>query len=179
MRKFILLSILIVVYTGASIYFFNAYVSPPKVQAYTVEVEKKLDSNSLIAKVRPELDPEIRAIIVKAMDKYTVLYNLDPALVAAIMARESEFSSTARSCKGAVGIMQIMPSAHPEKCKGLKPNELYYLDNNIRIGCQILTEYIKSSNSIKEALKKYSGQHPTYAGEVLVMYSEMTLGNRG
>ena len=175
MRKFTLLFILLVTWTFAAIYTWNVYVMPPKAVAYTVEVAAKVDSAALIERVRPELDPGIRAIIAAAVDKYTTLYSLDPALVAAIMLRESEFSSTARSDKGAVGVMQIMASAHPEKCKGLKRNELYYIDNNVRIGCQILAEYLKSSATVKEALRRYSGQHPTYSSEVLVQYGEMTI----
>ena len=44
------------------------------------------------------------------IDKYSTEYNVDRSLVKAVIFKESRFKDTAVSSKGAIGLMQLMPS---------------------------------------------------------------------
>lgn len=152
------------------------YCSNRKVEAYEVAVKEKIDARALIEKLKPELDPQIRDIIATSIDRYSEEYDLDPALVVSVIARESSFVQTATSTKDCRGLMQINPKAHPEKIEGLGPS-LYHVDNNIRVGCQILREYLDAAGNVQGALKKYvGGAHPTYVPDILAMYTELMVG---
>jgi len=47
---------------------------------------------------------------IDALESIAANYDLDPALVAAVVCAESRFAADARSPQGAVGLMQIMPT---------------------------------------------------------------------
>ncbi len=71
--------------------------------------------------------------------KYAEEYDMDPLLAAAIIKVESSFYSGAQSPKGAIGLMQIMPSTGKEIAAklNLRPftiSELYDPEVNIQIG---------------------------------------------
>lgn len=75
---------------------------------------------------------------------YSLEYELDPHLIAAIIFVESRFIPTARSFKGAMGLMQIMPEtgkwiAEQQGYTDFDINELYNPDINIRFGCWYLS----------------------------------------
>ena len=69
-------------------------------------------------------------------------YSLDPLLVVAIIKVESNFNPTARSKKGAVGFMQVMPQTAEwiAQQSGLKFNkeDLLKPEHNISYGCWYL-----------------------------------------
>lgn len=76
---------------------------------------------------------------------------LDPLLVASVIREESRFNPEARSPKGAVGLMQVMPetgrwAAGRMDLKGFKPDMLLDADFNLRIGCWYL-------NSLEEEFR--------------------------
>lgn len=71
--------------------------------------------------------------------EYAEKNDLDPHLVAAIMHTESKFVSTARSPKGAIGLMQMMPEtgqwvAGQLKISGFTESMLYEPEVNVRFG---------------------------------------------
>jgi soluble lytic murein transglycosylase-like protein len=63
-------------------------------------------------------------------------HNLDPRLLKAIIAAESEFETNARSPKGARGLMQMMPATAQEM--GLSKDDLYDPRANIKAGAAYL-----------------------------------------
>ena len=166
--------LLIVLAIGAGVGIWG-YTSlfPPKVYSYTVQVEKQVDIEKAIEKRNPEVDPQIRGIISESVKRYSEQYNLDPALVISVMAQESDFRYLSKSSKECVGLMQINPAVHKEKLKGMSEPEWYHIDKNIKIGCWILSDYIRSSRNIRQALLKYSGGLPGYDRNVLAIYGQI------
>ena len=73
--------------------------------------------------------------------------------------QESSFRPLAENKSGALGLMQIIPKYHQNKIDemGLKRNELFYIENNIKLGIRILKEYFDSKENIVDALQKYVG----------------------
>jgi len=70
-------------------------------------------------------------------------HNVDPYLVFAVMRAESRFETSARSAKGARGLMQIMPDtgrwiASQQGISDFDPDMLHDPETNIRFGCWYL-----------------------------------------
>ncbi|MDA8097325.1 MAG: lytic transglycosylase domain-containing protein [Clostridia bacterium] len=70
---------------------------------------------------------------------YSQVYRLDPYLLAAIIRTESNFKATARSPKGAMGLMQIMPNTGRWIAEQLgeddfEPDYLFDPEMNIEMG---------------------------------------------
>jgi soluble lytic murein transglycosylase-like protein len=82
--------------------------------------------------------------------KYSKLYKVDPHLIAAIMAKESEFNPNAVSKAKAKGLMQIHQPAYK-----LPDKVLFDPEQNIKIGIRILLMH-KNINP-KGFLKDYGG----------------------
>jgi soluble lytic murein transglycosylase len=83
--------------------------------------------------------------------KYAQKYDIDPLLAAAIIKVESSFYSAAQSPKGAIGLMQIMPSTGKEIASklNLRPftiSELYDPEVNIQIGLYYFVKLKKEFN---------------------------------
>ena len=83
---------------------------------------------------------------------------VDPLLILAIMAIESSFNPVAQSSMGAVGLMQVIPRFHPEKLED-HGGQQALLDPaiNIRVGTQVLHEYMRRYGNMQPALQKYAG----------------------
>ena len=94
----------------------------------------------VLALANPSLSPGEQLRIVEAIDRYSAHYALDPDLVMAIVLVESNARPWARSPKGAVGLMQVMP--HMMRPMGLAGN-LATVEANIEAGCFILANNIE------------------------------------
>ncbi len=74
--------------------------------------------------------------------KYSNEYSLDKELVASLINEESSFVSSAVSKKGAIGLMQILPSTGEYIASQLNENfyneKLFDPETNIRYGCYYL-----------------------------------------
>lgn len=82
-------------------------------------------------------------------------HKLDPALVHAVIAAESNYNPNARSNKGAVGLMQVMPDTG--RRYGVKEKELKLPEKNIRAGAQYLADLIEMfDGDLKLALAGYN-----------------------
>lgn len=83
---------------------------------------------------------------------------LDPLLILAVMAVESSFNPIAESDFGAKGLMQIVPRFHLDKLAA-HGGEDAVLDPriNIRVGAQILREYVRQAGGLEEGLQLYAG----------------------
>jgi len=88
---------------------------------------------------------------------------IDPNLVKAVINVESSWRPSARSSKGAIGLMQVH---HPTWGHLWTKEELLNPEMNIVAGTRILKDYIKQSRTLDEALHKYSGGASGYADKV-------------
>lgn len=73
------------------------------------------------------------------IEEYSQAYGVDPLLVASIIRVESKYNQRARSSKGAMGLMQLMPStaewvAPQAGIFNFEPSMLYDPRKNIKIG---------------------------------------------
>lgn len=107
--------------------------------------------------------------------------NLDPLLILSVIAIESRFNPIAESPVGAQGLMQVMSKVHRERFDdhgGVKAalNPVA----NIKVGSQILKEYVSRGGSVEAGLKSYVGaaMHRTdggYGAKVLSEYRRLKL----
>lgn len=87
--------------------------------------------------------------------------NLDPLLVAAVIRVESRFNPTARSHRGAVGLMQIMPSTGTwiAERMGREPPGIADLEDpavNVPLGTWYLADLLKEFGPLEIALAAYN-----------------------
>ena len=154
----------------------NNIITNPEV----VIEEKKEDTSTsfMISKLNPKLDKEVIIIITKSIEKYSKKYSLSIPLVVSLMYRESSFNVLSISKAKCIGLMQINPKAHPEKVKPYKNYELYHIDVNVGIGCQILKQYLDKKKTIKGALESYLGaNNKGYMMDVLSTCVELSIKN--
>ena len=91
--------------------------------------------------------------------------NLDPYLVAALMAQESTFVPDIKSHAGAYGLMQMMPPTARQYARKLKLRYSLRLlttpETNIRMGTMYLADKIRQFGSVHLALASYNaGETP-------------------
>jgi hypothetical protein len=104
---------------------------------------------------------------------------LDPLLILAVMAIESGLNPFAESPMGAQGLMQVMSKVHSDKFlevggakAALNPVA------NIRVGAQILKDYVTRTGSVEGGLKTYVGagafdDDSGYGNKVLAEYRRL------
>lgn len=83
---------------------------------------------------------------------------LDPHLVLAVMSIESRFDPKAKSARGAQGLMQVVTRVHARRFEPFGGIAAAFDPiANIRVGTQILKEYILNAGSAEAGLKGYVG----------------------
>ena len=114
------------------------------------------------------------------------LYPVPPALVKAVIRRESAFNPRARSRVGAIGLMQLMP--FNARKVGLRESELWDPERNILGGTRLLAALLRYYNGdMVAALAAYNakprnpfaplprnGETPEYVTMVLRYFDEYT-----
>jgi soluble lytic murein transglycosylase len=88
-------------------------------------------------------------------------YRLDPALLAAVIYQESKFKADARSDRGAIGLMQLLPDTAEgiaERTGGSKftTADLYDPEINVRYGSWYLRHLLDKYGSERLALAAYN-----------------------
>jgi len=126
------------------------------------------------------------AAIQAAVRDVADLYPVPPALVKAVIRRESAFNPRARSRVGAIGLMQLMP--FNARKVGLRESELWDPERNILGGTRLLAALLRYYNGdMVAALAAYNakprnpfaplpknGETPEYVTMVLRYYDEYT-----
>lgn len=129
-----------------------------------------------IREANPNLEPFIIEEYTNIIIKNSKKYNFDPLFVVSLIYRESSFNCLAESSAKCIGLMQVNPAAHQEKLdkRNLERHEVFYVEHNVDIGCEILREYFDAEGSIKGALKRYLGEHNNnYYMDILEMYANL------
>jgi soluble lytic murein transglycosylase len=89
-------------------------------------------------------------------------YDLEPALLAAVVYEESHFNAAAVSDAGAIGLMQL----HPQTAEGIalrtggnrfELSDLYDPEINVRYGAWYLRHLIDKYGDVETALAAYNG----------------------
>jgi soluble lytic murein transglycosylase len=88
-------------------------------------------------------------------------YDLDPALLAAVIYQESKFKADARSSSGAIGLMQLLPStaegiAVHTGGTAFRVDDLYDPEINIRYGAWYLHHLMQKYGDEEMALAAYN-----------------------
>ena len=129
-------------------------------------------------RVRLNLDRAEGLAVTAADDEINLAarqFNLDPALVRAVIHAESGFNARARSNKGAIGLMQLMPAT----ARLLGVADARAPSHNIRGGAQYLAGLLArfkndivlataAYNAGPEAVQKYAGVPPYAETQVYV-----------
>jgi soluble lytic murein transglycosylase len=88
-------------------------------------------------------------------------YDLDPALLAAVIYQESKFKANAHSSSGAIGLMQLLP----DTAKGIavhtggtafRVDDLYNPEINVRYGAWYLRHLLQKYRDERTALAAYN-----------------------
>jgi len=112
--------------------------------------------------------------IVEAAFSQAQAQRVSPTLILAVVAQESSFRATARSSYGAQGLMQVSARHLADKLKGLQSSALYRPETNIRVGTQVLAEYLEQHNGrLDQALKKYSGNASSYPRKIRAFWTRL------
>jgi hypothetical protein len=104
---------------------------------------------------------------------------LDPLLILAVMAIESGLNPFAESPMGAQGLMQVMSKVHSDKFEEVGGSKAALNPvANIRVGSQILKDYVTRTGSVEGGLKTYVGaaafvDDSGYGNKVLAEYRRL------
>jgi soluble lytic murein transglycosylase-like protein len=104
---------------------------------------------------------------------------LDPLLILAVMAIESGLNPFAESPVGAKGLMQVMAKVHHDKFEEVGGAQAALNPvANIRVGAQILKDYVTRAGSVEAGLKTYVGAGASdndsgYGSKVLAEYRRL------
>ncbi len=139
--------------------------SEPRVEPVSRDERARLEES--LVEVNPSLSRRDRARISAAVVRFSGQYGLEPELVTAVMLVESDARPWARSPKGALGLMQVMP--HMMRPMDLAGNAAT-IESNIEAGCNILSGNIRRLGIEKGISAYFWGSHIrglTYLEKVL------------
>jgi len=106
---------------------------------------------------------------------------IDPLLILAVMAIESGLNPFAESPMGAQGLMQVMSKVHRDKFEQMGGTQAALNPvANIRVGAQILKEYVSRGGSVEAGLKTYVGagafdSDAGYGSKVMAEYKRLKM----
>jgi hypothetical protein len=159
-------------------------VAPPQVAGVTV---KRDVFHEEIARINGSIRQDFFANAVPFGDlihEKAMKYDVDPALVAAVVETESRFRAKAHSQVGARGLMQLMPRTG----RWLGARNLYDPEQNVEAGAKYLnylqkrfdgnlTKAIAAYNGGEGNVKRYNGVPPfretrSYVSKVLSRYQQ-------
>jgi len=148
---------------------------------------------ALVQDHRRETSDAWRKRLADAVYREAVAADVDPLMVAAIVARESSFKSRAVSSAGAVGLMQLRPFVAREVARRMDiewrgRETLHHPELNIRLGVRYykdlvrrfdgdarkaLTAYNRGPTRVSAELRRGTYAHSRYADDVLALREQL------
>lgn len=118
-------------------------------------------AQALFAPLARQMGEAERGALARALVEASREHGLEPALVLAVIEVESRFDPFAVSHKGALGLMQILPSTGAPIARRLGipwrgPQTLFDPHANLRIGVAYLRELIDRYANVRAALAAYN-----------------------
>ncbi len=102
--------------------------------------------------------PEPLSVLVAEAYEIGERAKIDPTLILAIMAIESNFNPFAQSSVGAQGLMQVMTRVHTDKYQSFGGHFAAFDPvSNLRVGVKVLQECIARAGSVEGGLRYYVG----------------------
>lgn len=131
-----------------------------QLQEYIRHLEERLGILNEIQSHRPSLLHEEATVLARAVQEEAWRYDLDWRLLLAIIRVESGFDPRARSPRGAIGLMQVMPAAFQDVASELgwnapDPIDLEDLQVNVRVGTHYLFSLLRRFGDLEKAVRAY------------------------
>ncbi|GEM_PF-5641338 len=155
---------------------------------------------ALVGHYRRSADPAWRKELAHAVYEESLLAEVDPLFVAAVVAKESSFQSRVRSSAGAVGLMQLRPWVARDVAlrssavdwigdetlhspvENVRLGILYYKELSERFGGDpvvTLTAYNFGPTRVRGQLRSGTFRGSRYADEILELYDSLSTGRAG
>lgn len=116
-----------------------------------------IDNPEVYAKPLPDPVPAAQLDAEDHVDKTAKRYGLEPQIVKALIEEESGWCASAEGDNGqSIGLMQIQPRWHKERLTRLGITNLYDPEQNVTLGCDILSELLGKYGNYKDALSVYN-----------------------
>ena len=135
-----------------------------------------IDNPEVYTKDLPDPVPVAQLEINDHIDKLAKRYGLNPDVIKALIEEESGWLTSAEGDDGnSIGLMQIQERWHKERMKRLGVTDLYDPEQNITLGCDILSELVNKYGNYRDALSVYNSGN-IHDGR---QYAERILKNAG
>lgn len=116
-----------------------------------------IDNPEVYKKPLPDPVPVAQLEINSHVEKTAKRYGLDSKIIKALIEEESGWLASAEGDNGqSVGLMQIQEHWHKERMKRLGVTNLYDSEQNITVGCDILSELLNKYGNYRDALSAYN-----------------------
>lgn len=116
-----------------------------------------IDSPEVYTKPLPDPVPVAELEAEDHITKVAKQYGLDPSVVKALIEEESGWVASAEGDNGnSIGLMQIQERWHKERLTRLGITNLYDPEQNVTVGCDILSELLNKYGNYEDALSVYN-----------------------
>ena len=116
-----------------------------------------IDSPEVYTKSLPDPVPVAQLETNNHIDKIAKRYGLNPDIVKALIEEESGWVASAEGDNGnSIGLMQIQERWHKERITRLGITNLYDPEQNVTVGCDILSELLNKYGNYEDALSVYN-----------------------
>jgi soluble lytic murein transglycosylase-like protein len=146
----------------------------PVIPSIARDSRPEIDALATLVAKRYRISSEATRGLVAAAYREGRRVGLDPLLIIAVIAVESRFNPIAESDAGAQGLMQVIPGYHKDRLEAAGVDSVLDPHDNIRLGAQILKDYIRQGGTEVAGLQIYSGS----AADATNAYAAKVLGEK-
>ena len=146
----------------------------PAMPSVARDPRPEIDALATLVAKRYRISSETTRGLVAAAYREGQRVGLDPLLIVAVIAVESRFNPIAESDAGAQGLMQVIPGYHKDRMEAAGVDSVLDPHDNIRLGAQILKEYIRRGGTEVAGLQIYNGA----AADASNAYAVKVLGEK-